>query len=95
MSSKIVNFHYTDEKKWWSLTATAVELTVQIDTYVSILWAYWVGFAPSIGPLISQPPYLTLPNQRMVHGKLQGKAPNPNPKTSICTVKPTAVTVAV
>ena len=29
------------------------------------------------------------------HGKLQGKAPNPNPnpKTSICTVKQTAVTV--
>ena len=55
-----------------------MELTVQID--VSILWAYWVGFAPSIGPLVPQPPYQTLPNQRMVHGKLQGKAPNP--KTS-------------
>ena len=73
----------------WTATATAVELTVQID--VSILWTNWVGFAPSIGPLIPQPPNLILPNL----GKLQGNAPNPNPKTSICTVKPTAVTVAV
>ena len=35
---------------------TDTSLCVQID--VSILWAYWVGDDPSIGPLIPQPPLI-------------------------------------
>ena len=69
-----------------------VYLPVHLAAIVSI--DNYIGFVPSIGPLIPKPPNLPcLTKGWSPHGKLQGKAPNP--KMSICTVKPTAVTVAV
>ena len=51
-----------------------MELTVQIDVY--ILWAYWVGLAPSIGPLIPQPPYLTLAEHTTVDDTISHNSNN-------------------